>query len=174
MLINLTDVFTIENKMLSETVSVGFDKIAFCGTLYPVKLEHPVNLNLSFVEKGKAKIQGTGEAVITLNCDRCLNKVDVAVPIEFSYQICAPERDMTEDDKEEQFFVNGYQLDTDLLLNNEILILWPMKVLCHESCKGICPVCGKNRNYGDCGCDDFVPDPRMAKIKDIFNANKEV
>ena len=81
---------------------------------------------------------------------------------------------MTEDDKEEQFYVQGYRLDTDLLLDNEILILWPMKVLCHESCKGICPVCGRNRNDGDCGCDTFVPDPRMAKLRDILNANKEV
>lgn len=174
MLINLTDVFTVENKELNETVSIGFDKIMFCDTEYSVTLKQPVKLVLTYVEKGKAKLQGTGEAVITLNCDRCLKEVDVLIPVDFSYQIYAPERVLSEDDKEEQFFVNGYQLDTDLLLNNEVLILWPMKVLCHESCKGICPVCGKNRNNGDCGCDDFVPDPRMAKIKDIFNANKEV
>jgi len=36
-------------------------------------------------------------------------------------------------------------------------------------------VCGKNLNEGDCGCDQFVPDPRMAAIKDIYDAfNKEV
>lgn len=32
----------------------------------------------------------------------------------------------------------------------------------------------QNLNDGACGCDDFVPDPRMAAIKDLFNANKEV
>ena len=32
----------------------------------------------------------------------------------------------------------------------------------------------KNLNDGECGCDTFVPDPRMAVIQDIFNANKEV
>ena len=70
--------------------------------------------------------------------------------------------------------MEGYHLDIDGLINNEILLNWPMKVLCNESCKGICKVCGKNLNEGDCGCDDLFPDPRMAAIKDIFNAYKEV
>ena len=71
---------------------------------------------------------------------------------------------------DEMSFVTGYELDTDALVGNEILINWPMKVLCHEDCKGICTVCGKDLNDGECGCDTFVPDPRMAVIKDIFNA----
>ena len=70
--------------------------------------------------------------------------------------------------------MNGYELDTEILIYNELLMSLPMKVLCKETCKGLCPVCGKNRNDGECGCDTFVPDPRMAAIKDIFNANKEV
>ena len=70
--------------------------------------------------------------------------------------------------------MSGYELDVDTLINNEILINMPVKVLCKEECKGICPVCGGNLNEKECGCDTFVPDPRMAAIKDIFNANKEV
>ncbi len=70
--------------------------------------------------------------------------------------------------------MEGYHLNVDELINNELLLNWPMKILCKEDCKGICKVCGKNLNDGACGCDDFVPDPRMAAIKDLFNANKEV
>ncbi len=40
--------------------------------------------------------------------------------------------------------------------------------------KGICRQCGRDLNTGTCDCDTFVPDPRMAVIKDIFNGNKEV
>ena len=59
--------------------------------------------------------------------------------------------------------------DTSLTFN------MPTKILCKPDCKGICKVCGKNLNEGDCGCDQFVPDPRMAAIKDIYDAfNKEV
>lgn len=174
MLMNLTEVFLSEGKTLEEYVSYEKSEILNSGNAYPISMKQPVRITLQNISKGKAKLNGVGEATLTMNCDRCLDEVEVTVPIDFTYEICSPEIEMTEDDKEEQFFVEDYRLDTDLLLNNEILILWPMKVLCHESCKGICPVCGKNLNTGDCGCDTFVPDPRMAKIKDIFNANKEV
>jgi uncharacterized protein len=70
--------------------------------------------------------------------------------------------------------MDGYQLNVDDLLTNEIVINWPMKVLCKPDCKGICRQCGKDLNTGTCGCDTFVPDPRMAVIKDIFDASKEV
>ena len=49
-----------------------------------------------------------------------------------------------------------------------------MKILCKPDCKGICPTCGRDLNTGTCDCDNFVPDPRMAAIKDIFEADKEV
>ena len=51
---------------------------------------------------------------------------------------------------------------------------WPAKVLCGEDCKGICPVCGANRNEKDCGCDTVVLDPRMQKFQDVFKDFKEV
>ena len=55
------------------------------------------------------------------------------------------------------------------LLRNEIVINWPMKILCRPDCRGICRQCGQDLNTGTCDCDTFVPDPRMAVIKDIFN-----
>ena len=70
--------------------------------------------------------------------------------------------------------MNGYEMDAETLIDNEMIMSLPMKVLCKETCKGLCPVCGKNLNDGECGCDTFVPDPRMAAISDIFNAYKEV
>ena len=63
----------------------------------------------------------------------------------------------------------------DAFMESEISFNMPTKILCKPDCKGICKVCGKNLNEGDCGCDQFVPDPRMAAIKDIYDAfNKEV
>ena len=70
--------------------------------------------------------------------------------------------------------MEGYQLNVDSLISNEIFTCWPLKVLCREDCKGLCRVCGKDLNEGECGCDTFVPDPRMAAIMDIFRENKEV
>ena len=56
----------------------------------------------------------------------------------------------------------------------DVLMSWPLKVLCKEDCKGICSRCGKNLNEGPCGCAEEPKDPRMAAISDIFSKFKEV
>ena len=54
----------------------------------------------------------------------------------------------------------GWQLDVEAFVYDEILVNWPAKILCKEDCKGICPVCGQNRNLKECGLRIlFVPDP---------------
>ncbi len=50
----------------------------------------------------------------------------------------------------------GFELDVDKLVYAEILVNWPMRVLCKDDCKGICKVCGMNLNKGTCSCDSFV------------------
>ena len=81
---------------------------------------------------------------------------------------------MDDEEDDDRSFMEGYQLNVEDLLNNEIIINWPRKILCKPDCKGICMKCGRNLNTGTCECDTFIPDPRMSVIKDIFHANKEV
>ena len=77
--------------------------------------------------------------------------------------------------KSRKLFMEGYSLNIDSLIDNEITTSWPMKVLCRPDCKGPCPVCGKRFEHGSMRLRYFLfPDPRMAAIMDVFNANKEV
>ena len=71
-------------------------------------------------------------------------------------------------------YLIGFELDVDKLVYAEILVNWPMRVLCKDDCKGICKVCGMNLNKGACNCQRTELDPRMAAIQDIFNKFKEV
>ena len=75
---------------------------------------------------------------------------------------------------DENNYIAGYQLDVDALIADEMVLQWPLKVLCKEDCKGICTVCGKNLNEQECECDRTVLDPRMAAFLDIFEQFKEV
>ena len=106
-------------------------------------------------------------------CDRCLKSVKVPLNVNFMQEVYAPDA-LPQEEQDAQSFVEGYELDVEALVKSEILVNMPVKVLCKPDCKGICKVCGHDLNEGECGCDTFVPDPRMAAIKDIFNANKEV
>ena len=85
---------------------------------------------------------------------------------------------VSDEERQEQMdednYIAGYELDVDALIADEIVLQWPMKVLCKEDCKGLCTVCGKNLNTGECGCDRTVLDPRMAAFLDIFEQFKEV
>ena len=55
-------------------------------------------------------------------------------------------------DLDESSYLTGMDLDVDQLVYLEVLMSWPLKVLCKEDCKGICSRCGKNLNEGPCGC----------------------
>ncbi|HEV8596474.1 MAG TPA: DUF177 domain-containing protein, partial [Candidatus Dormibacteraeota bacterium] len=39
--------------------------------------------------------------------------------------------------------------------------------LCREDCRGLCPVCGGNRNLVTCACPERAADPRLAALKDL-------
>ena len=77
-------------------------------------------------------------------------------------------------DLDETSYIDHSSLDVDRLVSDELLIHFPMKILCREDCKGICFKCGKDLNLGECGCDRESLDPRMSAIRDIFKNFKEV
>ncbi|MDE6992731.1 MAG: DUF177 domain-containing protein [Lachnospiraceae bacterium] len=181
MLVNLTDVFTNEGQV--QELEVPYDADAFTnhfGT-FQIREKSPVALRLSNIGRSKALIQGNARFTFALACDRCLRDVDYTFDLSFDRVVVSPEytdggmecKDSV-DDEDSSELMEGYHLNVDELIKNELLLNWPLKVLCREDCRGICKTCGRNLNDGGCGCDDFVPDPRMAAIKDLFNANKEV
>lgn len=58
-------------------------------------------------------------------------------------------------------------IDVTELLRDELLAAQPMKNLCKADCKGLCPKCGANLNEGECGCEKFIVDPRLAALKNF-------
>ncbi len=173
MLINLSELLTSEGKKTSMEVPLemtGFD--SRLGS-FPIEEKSAVSLSLANVEAGRVNLSGKVSLVFRAECDRCLSPLSVPLDLQFEREIISPDA-AADGEADDQGFMDGYQLDVETLVYNEIMGNWPAKILCKEDCKGICPKCGQNLNMGDCGCDTFVPDPRMAVIQDIFNANKEV
>lgn len=171
MLINLTDYFKNPEKTDKIQVMYEGEDLSANGASYPVREGKQLEITVKGIGNGQLSISGQGEYEIVMPCDRCVEDVNVPVQIEFDYTVNEPDgyHELSEDDEE---FMKGYELDGDAIIHNELIMGLPMKVLCKDDCKGLCPVCGSNRNKGECGCDTFVPDPRMAAIQDIFNANK--
>lgn len=177
MLVNLTDVFTSEGITEEKKIEIEMRSIRYLGVEFQIKEKTPLSLKFTNIAAGEALIKGTAVITLVLGCDRCLRDVPYTFSLSFDRTVKSPERasELSEEETDEQNYMEGYQLNTERLISSEILLDWPMKILCREDCGGICSKCGKDLNAGDCGCDTFVPDPRMAAIKDIFKANnKEV
>ncbi len=173
MLVNLSDVLTSQGKVVQTEVELELDSLRTRMGEFPIVSREPVRFTFTNIGVDKARIEGGVTLTFETRCDRCLTEVLTKLKLTFDRIVTSPES-VAEEDEDSRECMEGYQLDTEAFVQNEILVNWPVKILCKEECKGVCPVCGQNRNLGDCGCDTFVPDPRMAVIKDIFNANKEV
>ena len=171
MLINLSDVFNTAGKVQETGIPVEMD--TFSGSMGSFNLLEGGVLKLvaEGIGKGRARVSGNVKLVFAGNCDRCLKETPVSLDISFERQFASPEFISDDEDENEEIheFMDGFKLDTDALLYDEITVNWPVKILCREDCRGLCPVCGHDLNEGDCGCDTFVPDPRMAVLSDIFH-----
>ena len=87
-------------------------------------------------------------------CDRCLTQATENQVHEFEEEF----------DKSEAV---DDLIDVTELLHDVLLAGQPMKNLCKADCKGLCPKCGANLNEGECGCDKFIVDPRLAALADL-------
>jgi DUF177 domain-containing protein len=72
--------------------------------------------------------------------------------------------ELAPDDLEVDFY-QADVLDVAGLLRSETDLALPMKPLCRPECRGLCPVCGGNRNLTECRCETRVTDPRLAPLE---------
>ncbi len=168
MLINLSDVLTTEGMQTVRQVPLEMTQFSGGAGVFEIVSKSPVCFTFTNVEAGRVKAACRARLEFRACCDRCLTEVPVIVNLDSERLLISPDVEVDEEDAAESDSLQGYQLDTEAFVQNEILVSWPTKILCREDCRGICPVCGQDLNLGECGCDTFVPDPRMAVIQDIF------
>ena len=175
MLINLSGVLSEQHKTIDKMVPVEMTEFRTSYGRFAIIEKQDAHIVVKHVKQRELTIDGEVQLVLEIPCDRCLEPVQVPFELEFTKNVDLQESDGEQiDDLDEKNYIDGYNLDVDKLLYNEILIGWPMKILCSESCKGICNVCGQNLNKGSCDCEDTSLDPRMSVIRDVFKNFKEV
>lgn len=142
---------------------------------YPIAEATPIHLRLTHTRKQVLQIAAEGTVAVWIPCGRCLEPVKVDFPLTIERQVDMKKTDRQRaEELDETSYIQDKELDVDQLVHNEILIHWPMRVLCKEDCKGICSHCGANLNRETCECSATEADPRMAVIRDIFSKFKEV
>lgn len=123
---------------------------------------------------GEIRVKGHLSVTMESDCDRCLETALIPLEADFDlYYRPEPElgriRDEVEiDEGESQIaFYEGEGLELGDILREHILLSLPMQRVCSDACKGICPVCGQNRNLVACGCAIKPADDRWAALKNL-------
>ena len=173
-MIDISTIVKSINKETDEVVELSLS--AFESRLgdYPILEKSPITLHIATQENKRLLIQGDVDVKLGIPCGRCLEEVPTPIHFRVDKTLSITDDGIIDEDMEETDYLIGFELDVDKLVYAEILVNWPMRVLCKDDCKGICKVCGMNLNKGTCDCESSALDPRMAAIQDIFNQYKEV
>ncbi len=164
-----------------EHVERTFQPSAFEPQDEDYRVATPVELSMDIERAGAGVFRVTGRAItrLELDCGRCLDAFEVPVDARFELRYVPQpesaaegEREIGEDDLTTSFYREG-TLDVVELLREQFQLALPMKPLCAESCRGLCPECGANLNRTDCGCKSKWVDPRLAPLKELLNREKE-
>ncbi|MEN6535787.1 MAG: DUF177 domain-containing protein [Bryobacteraceae bacterium] len=122
---------------------------------------------------GEIRIKGHLEVRMEADCDRCLESA--TFPVDVSFDLYYEPADSVPHSEElevgagesELDFYEGEGLELELVLREQVLLALPMQRVCRADCKGICPVCGQNRNNVECNCRTETADDRWAALRDL-------
>ncbi len=120
----------------------------------------PIDYELKIEKAGNSVwIHGPLRAALSLVCARCLEPFTFSVASVLDIELLprtaapgAPEVELKPEELDTYYF-EGEEIDIGPYIFEEIVLNIPIKALCSESCKGICPVCGANLNIADCACE---------------------
>jgi uncharacterized protein len=119
------------------------------------------------------RLAGELATSLELSCARCLEPVIQKVSRSFDLLYRpqgadAGHEELSVTDAEAEIgYYQGKGLLLEDALREQVLLTVPLKVICREDCKGLCPSCGKNRNSESCSCAQPHEDPRWAALKEI-------
>jgi len=104
------------------------------------------------------------------SCDRCLIEYKKKINTSFN-TILTNDSDIVRDkNKDVIMFTNSDDfVDLSGILHDIIEIEKPIKRLCSDDCKGICPSCGLDLNHNDCSCKHNSSNNELNKLKDLIN-----
>lgn len=175
MQINLSELILSEGKVMSVEARYEPDWYKTKAGTYKIVEKQPLLMKFTNLGDKKILLETVIDMMLQMRCDRCLETVFQKIHIDFSQEF-----DMNETETQriqsldEINFISGNCLDVDGFIYGEVLMNLPMKVLCRDDCKGICNRCGANLNYEICSCDTTELDPRMAKIRAIFENSQQI
>jgi uncharacterized protein len=138
------------------------------GRAQLVQEQHGKHLTINDI-----RLKGTLATKLETACARCLEAVPIDVKRDFDllYRPLGSDAGRDElsvtDAEAEISYYQGEGLLLEDALREQVLLAVPLKAICRQDCKGLCPHCGVNLNAEQCSCETTAEDPRWAGLKEI-------
>ena len=140
----------------------------------PVQVSGTAELNGATAE---IRVRGHITVLMEAECDRCLETATFPLDTDFELfympasSLEAAEASIDESELEMGFYEEE-GLELTAVVREQILLSLPMQRLCRPDCRGLCPLCGQNRNVSSCGCQPKPVDDRWGALRDIANITR--
>ena len=168
MILQLKPLFAGEIDRLPIDAKLDLSSFVFQGTC---PLTQPVSVKGAIVERaGMLWFNATATYAFDGVCDRCLTNVHYEWSTEMEHILVSS---LSGEETEELVLVENEELVLEPLVESDIYLDLPQKILCKSDCRGLCQHCGKNLNDGLCGCQEKKIDPRMAVLASLLTEDTE-
>lgn len=137
-------------------------------------LATPITLDGTVSSKGERYlVEASMSGRLRLRCDRCLEPYEKVLETQLRIDLIPPVRvpDETEVELSAEDmavdFVHGDELDLSEVVREQVFLSLPIKAICKDGCKGLCPRCGANLNEEACGCDRKTGHPAFSRLNEL-------
>ena len=163
MFLDLKPLFAGSREFLSVDFEMDLSEFEFLGVKplpSPVAISGKIVSRAGIVQSDlNCKVEYVGV------CDRCLKETVKNYTVAINRVIVVS---LENEENDDIAVVPDMQLDLEDFCYPDIVMSLPTKLLCKGDCKGLCSVCGKNLNEGDCGCQTKEIDPRLAALAELL------
>jgi uncharacterized protein len=135
----------------------------------PYHFERPVSFEITLTNAGTGIVaEGWASGRVLTPCSRCLcdAHLDVEADVDGFYVLPGHDADLPEE-QEVELIADDLTIDLEPAVIAAIVVELPFAPLHDEACKGICPVCGADRNTEPCDCAQVVPESPFAALRDL-------
>lgn len=161
-------------QIMPEGTEFGFSEISQDLELNAEGFEFPEAIEVSLTATNSGDeiiIQGRSSTVVEMECSRCLDIFEETMNTKFQFVIQLLDIKEPQTSNDDDFVIlpkTSGEYDISDRIRESILLELPLKPLCSDSCKGLCPMCGVNLNEAECECTPDKTDERWDSLKQLF------
>lgn len=163
-----------DQSTLDLNFALDLDTIDFYGD--SIKIVSPVEVNgKTYVIDDRLYITLKIKTDMQANCNRCLESFTYPFKSSINAEIVHESLSEHQNDEadEDIIYYEDNIFDLEELIKEHIIMNIPMKLVCSESCQGLCAKCGIKLGENSCNCDHMQSDeddidPRLAKLKKLL------